>query len=305
MWQNGSARALKLEYGEVLVSAISLECPTKPRWWPHTLLLMLPLRVESRLAQVTRIPVVEAVVRLEMEVLPPLLVVLRELVALLSHPLAPMLGRSCVVALDILPLTVQDAAREAPSVGGPLLPLPPERMHCRRFPLGLVLRVQAGQVEAPLRVARHLRVEAHPRGLRQPSKVRGPLAGCGWAGRGAHRGTGAVAPCRRAAPHACLFCGCHMRRAHVHMQVGAWIPLCASGLGAPRDMGVCWLSVAGQAGVLTGGLVLWHHVGVQHLTRACFADATCVEHTCMCRSGRGYHCVRQGWGLPGTWVCAG
>lgn len=174
VWQNGSARALKLEYGEVLVSAISLECPTKPRWWPHTLLLMLPLRVESRLAQVTRIPVVEAVVRLEMEVLPPLLVVLRELVAPLSHPLAPMLGRSCVVALDILPLTVQDAAREAPSVGGPLLPLPPERMHCRRFPLELVLRVQAGQVEAPLRVARHLRVVAHPRGLRQPSKVRGP-----------------------------------------------------------------------------------------------------------------------------------
>jgi len=121
-----------------------------------------------------RIPVVEAVVRLEMEVLPPLLVVLRELVAPLSHPLAPMLGRSCVVALDILPLTVQDAAREAPSVGGPLLPLPPERMHCRRFPLELVLRVQAGQVEAPLRVARHLRVVAHPRGLRQPSKVRGP-----------------------------------------------------------------------------------------------------------------------------------
>ena len=96
-----------------------------------------------------------------------------------------------------------------------------------------------------------------------------------------------------------------MRGAHVHVQVGAWIPLCASGLGAPRDMGVCWLSVAGQAGVLTGGLVLWHHVGVQHLTRACFADATCVEHTCMCRLGRGYRCVRQGWGLPGTWVCAG
>ena len=52
-------------------------------------------------------------------------------------------------------------------------------------------------------------------------------------------------PCRCAAPHACLFCGCHMRGAHVHVQVGAWIPLCASGLGAPRDMGVCWLSRQG------------------------------------------------------------
>jgi hypothetical protein len=71
------------------------------------------------------------------------------------------------------------------------------------------------------------------------------LAACGWAGRGAHRGTGVVAPCRCAAPHACLFCGCHMRGAHVHVQVGAWTLLCASGLGAPRDMGVCWLSRQG------------------------------------------------------------